>query len=150
MNSAQLAELVARDTADGVGQQVVRALIVRADRALMLRRPEHEHRGGVWEMPGGKVEPHDRDLLAALRREVHEETGLAVTGFTRYLAAFDYVNRKGRYVRQHTWSVTVTGERVRLSEHDAYTWTNARDTHPISPEDRDLIHRHALRGPGHL
>lgn len=146
MNSAQLAELVARDAADGVGQQVVRALIVRADRALMLRRPKHEFRGGVWEMPGGKVEPHDCDLLAALRREVREETGLAVTGFTRYLAAFDYINRKGRYVRQHTWSVTVAGERVRLTEHDAFTWTNARDTHPISPEDRDLIHRHALRG----
>ncbi|MEB3372203.1 NUDIX domain-containing protein [Saccharopolyspora mangrovi] len=146
MNSAQLAELVARDAADGVGQQVVRALIVRADRALLLRRPKHEFRGGVWEMPGGKVEPHDCDLLAALRREVHEETGLAVTGFTRYLAAFDYINRKGRYVRQHTWSVTVAGERVRLTEHDAYTWTNARDTHPISPEDRDLIHRHAQRG----
>ncbi|TWF95685.1 NUDIX domain-containing protein [Saccharopolyspora dendranthemae] len=143
MNSAQLAELVARDAADGVGQQVVRALILRSDRALMLRRPDHGFRGGVWEMPGGKVEPHDCDLLEALRREVREETGLDVTGVTRYLAAFDYTSRKGRSVRQHTWAVTVAGERVRLTEHDAYVWTNAHDTHPISPEDRDLINRHA-------
>ncbi|WP_406690863.1 NUDIX domain-containing protein [Saccharopolyspora sp. ID03-671] len=146
MNTAQLAELLARDTADGIGQQVVRALIVRDDRALLLRRPKHEFRGGVWEMPGGKVEPHDRDLLAALRREVHEETGLAVTGFTRYLAAHDYINRKGRSVRQHTWSVTVSGGNVRLTEHDAYAWAHARDARAISPEDRDLITRHA--GPG--
>ncbi|MEV4646671.1 NUDIX domain-containing protein [Saccharopolyspora sp. NPDC049426] len=147
MNSAELAELIARDAADGIRQHAVRALIIRAGKALMLRRPRHESRGGVWEMPGGKVEPHDCDLLDALQREVREETGLAVTGFTRHLAAFDYVNRHGRCVRQHTWSVTVTGEHVRLTEHDAYTWTNAHDTHPISPRDRDLISRHAVRGP---
>jgi 8-oxo-dGTP pyrophosphatase MutT (NUDIX family) len=45
-------------------------------RALMLRRsPE---RGGFWQGVSGRVEAFDASLEAAARREIREETGLAL------------------------------------------------------------------------
>ena len=37
----------------------------------------HHKKLGIWVQPGGHVEPTDDDLLAAARREVFEEVGLA-------------------------------------------------------------------------
>ncbi|KAF0807960.1 hypothetical protein A6D6_00350 [Alcanivorax xiamenensis] len=48
-------------------------------RLCLSRRPEHKHQGGLWEFPGGKVEPGEA-LDVALARELHEELGLDVTG----------------------------------------------------------------------
>lgn len=37
----------------------------------------HHAKLGIWVQPGGHVDPDDDDVLAAARREVHEEVGLA-------------------------------------------------------------------------
>ena len=47
-----------------------------AGEMLLLKRPEDVHCGGLWSFPGGKVEPGETPLAAA-RRELAEETGLA-------------------------------------------------------------------------
>ena len=41
-------------------------------RVLIARRPVHAHQGGLWEFPGGKIQPGE-DVQAALRRELREE-----------------------------------------------------------------------------
>ncbi len=46
-------------------------------RWLMHRRPLHKHHGGLWEFPGGKVEPAEIPRLA-LARELLEELGISV------------------------------------------------------------------------
>ncbi len=51
-----------------------------AGEMLLLKRPEEAHCGGLWSFPGGKVEPGETPLAAA-RRELVEETGLAGTGW---------------------------------------------------------------------
>ncbi|MDF1821585.1 MAG: Nudix family hydrolase [Alcanivoracaceae bacterium] len=46
-------------------------------RVLLSRRPADKHQGGLWEFPGGKVEPGESPDQA-LAREIDEELGLAV------------------------------------------------------------------------
>ena len=44
---------------------------------LMHRRPEGKHHAGLWEFPGGKVEPNEKPK-ESLVREIAEETGICV------------------------------------------------------------------------
>ncbi|MFP4043773.1 MAG: 8-oxo-dGTP diphosphatase MutT [Rhodosalinus sp.] len=51
------------------------ALIDRDGRVLLAQRPEGKSMAGLWEFPGGKVEPGET-TEAALIRELHEELGI--------------------------------------------------------------------------
>ncbi len=142
MNLPDPAELTRQDTADGIQQQVVGAVIDNGQQVLLLQRPADDFRGGTWELPSGKTEPGE-DLITALHREVTEETGLPIDTITGYLGAFDYTSGSGKHTRQHTWSVTpVTTNGVRLTEHDTSAWVDADDDHPVSAEVQHLINQH--------
>lgn len=52
-------------------------VIERDGCVLLARRAAHRHQGGLWEFPGGKVEPGETAQLA-LQRELREELGLEV------------------------------------------------------------------------
>ncbi len=58
----------------------VAAAVIRDRRGhiLIARRPDDKHQGGLWEFPGGKVEPGE-PVADALARELHEELGIRVT-----------------------------------------------------------------------
>lgn len=58
---------------------VVACALVDVDgRVLMAQRPEGKALAGLWEFPGGKVEPGERPE-ETLVRELAEELGIAVT-----------------------------------------------------------------------
>lgn len=54
------------------------ALVDEDNRVLIAKRPEGRHMGGLWEFPGGKVEPGETPE-EALIRELAEELGIDVT-----------------------------------------------------------------------
>lgn len=45
---------------------------------LIAQRPAEGMLGGLWEFPGGKLEPTDADLPACLRREIREELAIEI------------------------------------------------------------------------
>ena len=51
---------------------VVAAVVEENDAFLVTRRPEGAHLAGLWEFPGGKIDP-DESHADALRREMREE-----------------------------------------------------------------------------
>ncbi|MFZ5749432.1 MAG: (deoxy)nucleoside triphosphate pyrophosphohydrolase [Pseudomonadota bacterium] len=51
------------------------ALIDPDDRVLLARRPEGKALAGLWEFPGGKVEPGETPETALIR-ELREELGI--------------------------------------------------------------------------
>ncbi len=57
--------------------EVVVAAIVKNGRYLLGKRPEGGMLGGLWEFPGGKVEPGETHR-AALVREAREELGIRI------------------------------------------------------------------------
>jgi len=54
---------------------VLAAVIRRNDKYLMCQRPVHKRHGGLWEFPGGKLEPGETYVDAA-KRELAEELGV--------------------------------------------------------------------------
>lgn len=55
----------------------VGVILDNEDKVLITRRAADSHQGGLWEFPGGKVEPGE-SLRQALSRELWEELGIAV------------------------------------------------------------------------
>jgi len=56
---------------------VVAVIVNEADQVLIAKRPEHLHQGGLWELPGGKLESGEV-VVHALSRELDEELGITV------------------------------------------------------------------------
>src|SRR5258708_8430898 len=58
---------------------VVACALVDADKRLLIaQRPEGKTLAGLWEFPGGKVEPGERPEQTLIR-ELHEEIGIIVS-----------------------------------------------------------------------
>jgi 8-oxo-dGTP diphosphatase len=53
------------------------ALLDGRGRVLLARRPEGKPMAGLWEFPGGKIEPGETPE-AALARELEEELGVVI------------------------------------------------------------------------
>ncbi|MET3435686.1 (deoxy)nucleoside triphosphate pyrophosphohydrolase [Sphingomonas sp. 1185] len=119
---------------------VAAALVDGEGRVLLQQRPAGKTLAGLWEFPGGKLEPGE-SAEEALVRELHEELAIAVdpaalepAGFAteilpdRHLLLLLYVIRR--------WS----GEPVAL-EADGLVWRmpEAMDTLPMPPADGPLV-----------
>ena len=115
---------------------VVACALVDADkRVLIAQRPAGKAMAGLWEFPGGKVEPGEDDV-AALVRECREELSVdvavsAVVGSTR-AGDLDLVLYS---------SSVVAGEPRPGIDHDELRWLGRADLEdvPWLPVDRALL-----------
>jgi 8-oxo-dGTP diphosphatase len=93
-----------------------------ADAVLLLRRAPHDRFGGLWEMPGGKVDAGETPVQA-LARELAEESGLAMAGRARRVGPVRRrVTPRGKRIREFVYEVRVRGIPALSDEHDAHTW----------------------------
>jgi len=107
---------------------VVAALIERAGEVLVARRKEAGERAGLWEFPGGKVEPGEGER-AALARELREELGVRVHVGELY-ARLEHI--------YPDLQVELALYRARLHEKE--------EPHPLTAEELRWVPRHALPG----
>jgi 8-oxo-dGTP diphosphatase len=125
----------------GINRYVVAAIITRNSEVLLLRRPESDFMGGIYELPSGKVE-EDESLGDALYREVEEETGLKVKKIGRHLGHFDYESKGGEVTRQFNFAVEVEETmKIELTEHEQYLWYGKDDlsNHPVTSSVRRVL-----------
>jgi mutator protein MutT len=98
---------------------VVAAIIRRDDKLLITKRLDHVHLAGLWEFPGGKVEPGE-SLENALEREIYEELGIQIAVAGEFLRIeHDYPSKS---VRLHFFNCSIVGgEPGRIGVAD-YQW----------------------------
>lgn len=120
---------------------VVACALVDADgRVLLAQRPEGKKLAGMWEFPGGKVEPGESPE-AALIRELDEELGL--TTWESCLAPLTFASHS--YDSFHLLMPLFVCRRYdghpRGREGQALKWVRPRDmrTLPMPPADEPLV-----------
>lgn len=139
---------VARVSDEGFVVAVV-GVIVRGDRVLAMRRAMTKDAGaGVWETCSGRLEP-DEDPLAAIAREIAEETAVEVRIDPRPVDAY-VMRRRERpmalIVYRADW---IAGEVQRSDEHDAHAWWTLEeiDASPMPPRLVRAVRRAIEAGP---
>ena len=99
--------------------RVVAAVVERHGRYLVCRRPVGKRHGGLWEFPGGKLDPGET-LQAAVRRELDEELGVEVLSCGGQL--FTIEDPGSSFVIEFH-PVEIEGE-PRCLEHSALAWVD--------------------------
>ena len=116
------------------------ALIDPDGRVLIAQRPADKQMGGLWEFPGGKVEPGESPE-EALIRELAEELGIAVK--EPCLAPFSFASHS--YADFHLLMPLYICRRwegePQAKEHTALKWVRPKDLkdYPMPPADVPLI-----------
>lgn len=116
------------------------ALIDVDGRVLIAQRPEGKQLAGLWEFPGGKVEPGERPE-AALIRELREELGIEVSEsclapFVFASHAYDSFHLLMPLYLCRRWEGTVVAR-----EHSALAWVkpDRLADYPMPPADDPLV-----------
>lgn len=75
-----------------------------------------------WDVPGGRINIGE-PLTEALKREIKEETSMALQGDPQILFAQDILRDKDKHVVRVTYLVQAVGRiRLDVSEHQSYKW----------------------------
>lgn len=116
------------------------ALIDADGRVLLAQRPEGKSMAGLWEFPGGKVEPGESPE-AALIRELGEELGIetkesCLAPLTFASHGYDSFHLLMPLYACRRWQGTVEPR-----ENQALAWVRPKDmrNYPMPPADLPLI-----------
>ncbi|HYF55820.1 MAG TPA: (deoxy)nucleoside triphosphate pyrophosphohydrolase [Salinarimonas sp.] len=120
---------------------VVAVALIDADgRVLIAQRPEGKGMGGLWEFPGGKMEPGERPE-DALIRELKEELGIDVKAPCLAPLTFASHAYEDVHLLMPLYACRRWDGLVQRREHQALAWVRpaALRDYPMPPADEPLI-----------
>jgi len=120
---------------------VVAAALVDADgRVLVQQRPPGKPMAGLWEFPGGKVEPGEVPE-AALARELAEELEIAVETACLAPATFASEPLGDRHLLLLLYALRKWSGMPQAKHASALKWVRPLDLHALEmpPADKPLI-----------
>ena len=122
----------------GIPHHIVTAAVIQRDgQVLIARRPPDGLLGGMWEFPGGKVQPGE-DLRACLKREICEELAVEITiGMEMGVYQHAYTHFR---VTLHAFQCGTNGWEPRKLYHTALAWADpdALVEYPMGKIDRQI------------
>jgi 8-oxo-dGTP diphosphatase len=126
------------------------ALIDPSGRVLITQRPQHKQLGGLWEFPGGKVEPGEAPEHA-LVRELKEELDLTVEPDALDPFAFASHAYPDFHLLMPLYVLSRWSGEAKLDPHaaQALAWVKPAElrAYPMPPADVVLIERLCERRP---
>lgn len=116
-------------------------------RILAARRTRPESLAGLWEFPGGKVEPGESAPMA-LVRELHEELGIEVSVHAEMVPPDGGAWPIDDTMELRVWFCSLTGGQTTPGDsHDEVSWVEPDELVALlwAPADEPIAHRLAGR-----
>jgi 8-oxo-dGTP diphosphatase len=119
---------------------VAGVLLDPAGRVLLAQRPPGKHLAGMWEFPGGKLEP-DESPLEGLARELHEELDIHLVPDSAAPLIRVPWDHGGWTLLLDAWRVLRWEGALRSMEGQALQWCAPHDVAlpTLAPADRVIL-----------
>lgn len=116
-------------------KNVAAAIAVHNDKVLVTRRAPGQNLAGLWEFPGGKLEPGE-DAQQCIERELAEELGIRVrAGEVLIESVYRYA---GGTINLIGVEVEIIDGDIELRVHDAYQWSEPSKLNELDLAPADL------------
>ena len=114
------------------------AAILQRDGAYFATQRGYGEFEGMWEFPGGKIEPGE-SRESALKREIQEELGIDIT-IDNYLCTTDY-DYPSFHLTMHCYLCSIMSGEIELREHMSARWLTKESLDSVVwlPADMDVI-----------
>ncbi|WP_039018488.1 8-oxo-dGTP diphosphatase MutT [Halocynthiibacter namhaensis] len=116
------------------------ALIDVEGRILLAQRPEGKSMAGLWEFPGGKIEPGETPEIALIR-ELHEELGIETWESCLAPLTFASHSYDEFHLLMPLFACRKWAGQVQPREGQTLKWVKSKDLrdYPMPPADVPLI-----------
>lgn len=117
--------------------EVVAAIMHRDGTYFATQRGYGEFEG-MWEFPGGKIEPGE-SRESALKREIQEELGIDIT-IDKFLCTTDY-DYPSFHLTMHCYLCSIEAGEIVLREHKSARWLTEElfDSVEWLPADMEVV-----------